>query len=126
MPDTHGPDRATPSTVGAQILADRTTLGWSQQQVADAAGVDVKTVGRAETGRTREPAKFGLIRDALAAGLAEQRDRVAAVLDQATMPELLGAVGRRYGRDVRSAALPAGAIPEQRDREHAVDDRAVL
>lgn len=124
MSDSHGPDRATPSTIGARILTDRTTLGWTQQDLADSAGVDVKTVGRAETGRTREPAKLGRIRAALDAGLAAERDRVAAVLDQATMSELLGAVGRRHGRDVRAAALPA--IPGQRGRDHAADDRLAL
>lgn len=55
---------------GKQIQAARVLLGWSQQQTADAAGVSVPTVQRAEGGsRVRaSSAAISAIRGALEGG----------------------------------------------------------
>jgi len=58
---------------GQKVRVYRMRLGWSQEDLAGRAGVDVKTVGNIETGRTRP--RLSTIRLLIQALQLNDRDR---------------------------------------------------
>ena len=55
----------SPESLGASIKRARERRGWIQQQLADAVGVDRKTVDNWENGRTSPRNKLGKIEEVL-------------------------------------------------------------
>lgn len=52
-------------TIGEQVLAARGLRGWSQKDLATAAGIAPNTVGAIERGDTVQPGKLGKVMAAL-------------------------------------------------------------
>ena len=72
----------------AQIRPRRLALGWTQEELADKAGVSLGTVGNAENGTTiPQPGRLGMMLDALAEGEREAASR-PSVLDDADRDEM--------------------------------------
>ena len=67
--------------LGTQIKRARERKRWSQQQLADALGVDRKTVDNWEHSRTRPRSSIGALQDALAPYFSTDGDEPAPPTD---------------------------------------------
>lgn len=101
-------DSGSVAITGHQIRQERRRRGFTQQQLADAAGVSLRTIGRVERGEIDDPRSLDLI--ALELGLLH--DTVATdeerVLRSVADSALLAEVARRFGRGLETPATQRG------------------
>lgn len=95
--------------VGTAIRKARHEKGLTQRQLADAAGVDITTVGRLERGLTKDPASLDKLQRALGMGIYAPAppvepptvDRRDPLLSEATFEETVGHLLRLHGEALR-------------------------
>lgn len=91
--------------LGEQILNARAARGMSQEELARAAGVGLKTLQRLEAGKPGTPRTRGALQSFLRIGPYAPKEGAAndPPLSQARFHELLRALSACYDADVRAA-----------------------
>jgi len=89
---------------GQQIKTARNRAGLTQQALADALGVTLRTIGNWERGATVPRDKAPAIRDVLGEYLTASSQDGEPALSQATDAEILAEVAKRFSRTGAGAA----------------------
>jgi transcriptional regulator with XRE-family HTH domain len=84
--------------IGTRIKRARERKRWTQRQLADALGVDRKTVDNWENGRTRPASSIGAIEDVLGVSLSEDAGAPEVPRELEAYPDLVEDIRRRYPR----------------------------
>ena len=103
-------DSSTVNLSGQQIKQERRRRGLTQQQLADAAGVSLRTIGRIERGEIEDPRSLELVAAELGQiGTGDDPD--AKILRDASMYDLLQRAMALYAEAIQTAT-PTGSVYE--------------
>jgi transcriptional regulator with XRE-family HTH domain len=114
------------SAVGDEIRSARQALGMSQAELALAAGVGQRTLGRLERGESEEPRKLGAVQRFLRIGPHAPKPGnpdadPSPPLSQATFAELVQELTKRHGDVVRALREATSGRPFPMSRASVAD-----
>lgn len=113
------------SEIGDQIREARRARGMSMVELAEAAGVDLSTVGRIERGKSPNASKAGMLQRVLDIGpyapAAPAPRGDDPPLSQATFAELQAELAARYGQALRAGGELSTADRRPLHPEDAAD-----